>query len=221
MSEYSHPLLNEEGKVICQICGKAYLIISPRHLGTHKITFSEYKLRFPDAPISCEEFNAMGKYGKEKNIFVKDELEKIEKDDEVEIQEIDIDIPEHDVEPVVAEEINFQEVADSAKPKVEDACSIAKDKILDHLRAFFTNIKKDYMIRILLLNGDLIFESITDFADPILKIDIEFPNTFWHNRMAHDDLNRNLKLKEYGWKVIKIESKAPSFKDISKAVNSL
>ena len=113
MSEYSYPFNNEEGKVVCQVCGKAYLIISPRHLGTHKITFSEYKLRFPEAPISCEEFNALGKYGKEKNIFVQEELEKIEKEsnpivekDEIKIQELDDDIPKDDVDPIIDEEIN-------------------------------------------------------------------------------------------------------------------
>ena len=48
--EYSYPLFDENGKVNCQICGKPFMVISPRHLsGKHKIQYGEYKLRFPDS----------------------------------------------------------------------------------------------------------------------------------------------------------------------------
>lgn len=213
MSEYTYELFSEEGKVVCQICGKAYLVISPRHLGTHKLTYSEYKLRFPDAPLSCEEFNVRGKYGKEKHIFVEEELKKLDE------PEIDNDIPSHDVEPTIDEEIDFEQVLEDAKSK--DPCDMSKDKILDYLRAFFTNIKKDYMIREFSMNGNMLFEFITDFADPILKINFEFPNSFWHNRMAYIDANRDLKLKECGWKIFKINTRSPSIKDIKNFIESL
>jgi len=206
MSEYTYELFNEEGKVVCQICGKAFLVISPRHLGTHNITYSEYKLRFPDAPLSCEEFNARGKYGKEKQIFVEEELKKL---DEPEIED---DIPSHDVEPTIDEEIDFEQVLEEARSK--DICDNSKDAILDYLRAIFTNIKKDYMIREYSIDNRMLFEFITDFADPVLKVNFEFPNTFWHNSMSYNDVNRDIKLKECGWKIFKIKSKSPSIKII-------
>jgi len=211
MSEYNYEFFNEEGKVVCQMCGKAFLIISPRHLGTHNITHSEYKLRFPNAPLSCEEFNAMGKYGKEKQIFVKDELKKLDE------SEVDKDIPDHDVNPTIDEEIDFKQLLETVKSK--DICDTSKDNILDYLRAFFTNIKKDYMIQEFPIdNSRMLFEFISDFADPVLKINIEFPNTFWHNRMIYDDPARDAKLEEYGWKIFKIKSKAPSIEDIKKVI---
>ena len=40
MSEYPFPFFNEEGKVNCQICGKSYLVIVPRHLALHNIVYS-------------------------------------------------------------------------------------------------------------------------------------------------------------------------------------
>jgi len=214
MSEYTYEFFNEEGKVICQVCGKAFLVISPRHLGTHNITYSEYKLRFPDAPLSCEEFNAMGKYGKEKQIFVEDELKKLD--------ELEADIPDHDVNPTIDEEINFEQILETTKPKSADICDTLKNNVLDYLRAFFTNIKKDFMIQEFPIDNDrLLFEFISDFADPVLKINIEFPNAFWHNRMAYNDPTRDAKLEEYGWKIFKIKSKAPNIEDIKKVIDGL
>ena len=56
MSEYPYPFFDEKGKVICQVCGKAYLVISPPHLKTHNLIYSDYTTRFPDAPLSNKEF---------------------------------------------------------------------------------------------------------------------------------------------------------------------
>ena len=74
--EYPYPLLNkEDGKVSCQLCGKSFLVITPRHLSTHNVTYSEYKMRFPNAPLSCEEFAIRGKYGKDKDLFMEQMIE--------------------------------------------------------------------------------------------------------------------------------------------------
>lgn len=223
MSEsYPYPFVTEKGKVVCQICGKDYLIISPRHLKTHNLTFDEYKLRFPEAPISSKEFNKLGKIGKDKNVFVEQELASIENEEKKikQMLEEDVDIPEKDVEPTIDQEIDFEKVYEESPQKDKDNFSLTKNKILDHLRAFYTNVKKDYMIQIFDIQNHLLFEFISDFADPVLKVNIEFPNTFWHNRMAYEDVNRDRRLAEYGWKVIRIKTQAPQFKDIQDALES-
>ena len=222
MSEsYPYPFVTEQGKVICQICGKDYLIISPRHLKTHNVTFDEYKLRYPEAPISSKEFNKLGKIGKDKNVFVEQELTSIEKE-EKKIKKMleENDIPEKDVEPTIDQEIDFDKAYKEMQPKDKDVFALSKDKILDHLRAFYTNVKKDYMIQVFDIQNHMLFEFISDFADPVLKVNIQFPNTFWHNRMAYTDVNRDKKLSDYGWKVIRIETRAPKFKDIQEAIES-
>jgi len=208
MSEYPYPLFSEDGKVNCQICGKPFLVIAPKHLQTHGITYSEYKLRFPDVPLSCEEFYTRSSYGKEKQIFVKDTLDSF--DEEIEVLE----------EPEIEDEIDIKEVLTKDKPKSEDMFDKVKDKILDHLRSFFTNIRKDYMIQIFTPDKSLIFETISDFADPVLKINIEFPNCFWHNENSYAKPNRNTTLEQYGWKVIEITSKAPTFDEIKNSLDS-
>ena len=212
MSEYEYPLFSDEGKVICQICGKPYLVISPRHLGTHKIKYDEYKLRFPDAPLSCEEFNASSKYGREKTIFVEEEMSKFEQ--ESDLPDEDVEEIEVNEEPDIDEEIDLHEVLE--KEKIDaDPMTRSKNKILDHLRGYFTNIEKDYTIRQYGVDNRLKFEFITDFCDPVLKIVIQFPNNFWHNRELGIDPNKYLKMESYGWKVIIIKSAGPTLKEIS------
>lgn len=210
MNEYKYELF-KNGKVLCQLCGKEYKIISPTHLKKdHNITFGEYKLRFPKAPVSGVGFKSLSVLGKEKNIFVEKEFEKF---DNPEIEEYD--------EPIIDEEINLSMVLDNLKSTSTDICVSSKELILDYLKSYFTHIKKDYMIQVNSIDERLLFEFITDFADPELKIDIEFPNTFWHNRMSYIDPNRDLKLKEHGWKIIEIKSNNPKLENIIKSISGL
>lgn len=195
MNEYQYPFIDEKtGRVICQVCGKSYLVISPRHLQTHKVTYSEYKLRFPDAPLSCEEFTASSKYGKVKEMFTFEDETKVEEEIEVELK--------------VKENINIKEVINIEN---ENFFTKSKNRIIDHLKLFFFHIQKDYVI------SSPTFQYVCDFADPILKINIECPEAFWHNDNSGDP-TRNEKLKALGWKVVEIQSKAPTYQDIEKAI---
>jgi len=209
MNDYDYPLLDDNGKVICQLCGKSFLVISPKHLINHNVTHAEYKMRFSNAPLSSAEFDQKSKYGKVKGIF--------EKEPTV-VKEMIGDETFVDEEPEVEEEIDLQRVIESEK---RNSIQESKYKIYDHLRMYFSNVKMDYSIRENLPDGRTLFEFITDFADPILKVDIEFPNSFWHNRDWGVDLNRNEKLKNAGWKVIEIKGPAPSFSDIDKYLEKL
>ena len=222
MSEYKYPFLDEQGKPICQMCGTSYHVIAPRHLSTrHNITLDEYKLRFPDAPLSSEQFSASSTFGKEKQLFVKTELEKIEQESN--------DLPEDKSEDIVlgdevivddepeVEEFNIVEMMVDSKPG--DRCVTDKNKILDFLRSFHTNVRKDYLIEI--FQGEHLKEQyITDFCDPIFKIVIQFPNTFWHNREKYFVPNKKYKLEMHGWTVIEINSTAPTYNEIAKAIKN-
>jgi len=90
------------------------------------------------------------------------------------------------------------------------------------LRSYFTNVRQDYMIEEFgPMSGRLKYQFITDFADPVLRIVIQFPNTFWHNRDTHIDLLKKEKLEEDGWKVLFVKGKAPNRKDIQKVVDAM
>ena len=200
--KYPYPLFDEKGKVICQICGKGFLVISPMHLKKHNIKFKDYTKRFPNAPVSNEEFAARGKYGKQKDFFSNNEIgpEELVKEKAPDIEELELG-------KLVKKQQNLTPM------------DLAKHRILDHLRLYFANIKKDYMIRQFGTDNRLKFEFITYFCDPILKVVIQFPDTFWHNVEAAIDLNKNMKLTQYGWKVIEIPSKNPSFQQIDEYVS--
>ncbi|HKJ81508.1 MAG TPA: MucR family transcriptional regulator, partial [Ignavibacteriaceae bacterium] len=205
MSEYPHPFFDENGKIFCQECGKTYLVMSPRHIQKHDMSFKEYRDKYPEAPVSSKEFDSKSKYGKEKQIFAKqilDEFDNYEKIEEVEVFE------DPDVNELAIDEIYSDEAGST------DICDTSKNKILDHLRYFFTDIKKDYTIAIHSPTQHLLFETISDFADPYNKINIEFPKCFWHNQDEYTLENRKRILEQYGWKVIIVKSHAPTFKII-------
>ena len=203
MSEYSHPMFDEKGKVVCQICGKSFLVISPRHLGLHNIKYADYTKRYPNAPLSTQEFKARGKYGKNKMF----ECEEI--GDEQLVDECEPEVEELDIEKLAKVQKNMSPM---------DAM---KSRILDHLRLYFANIRKDYLITQMGTDNRLKFEFITDYCDPILKVVIQFPDTFWHNVEAGIDPNKNLKLSQYGWKVIEIPTPNPSFELIDQYLEEM
>ena len=205
MNEYPHQLYDEKGKVICQICGKSYLVISPKHLGKHNVKYADYVKRFPNAPLSNKEFAARGKYGRNKDLFIHPENEIIDDllIDEPKVEELD------DVEEFIRAESKL------------DPISRMKARLFDHLKLFFSNIKMDYLISQFGTDENLKFEFITDYCDPILKVVIQFPDTFWHNHDTIIDLNKTVKLEKYGWKVYKIYSKDPTFAQIDETLKDL
>jgi len=205
MNKYPHPLFDEKGKVVCQICGNSYLVISPRHLQKHNVRYADYRKRFPNAPLSNDEFAARGKYGKNKDLFIHPENEEVIGEDilvdEPEVEEID------DVEKFLKTEL-----------KQTNPIKAMKIKIRDHLRLYLSNIEMDYLIRQFGSDKKLKFEFITDYCDPVLKVVVQFPKTFWHNHDLCIDLNKTMKLEQYGWKVIKINSNNPSLAMLDEAL---
>lgn len=203
MSEYPYPFFNEKSQVHCQLCGKAFLVISPTHLSRkHNVKYKDYVKRYPLAPLTSDEFIARGKYGKNKDLFPQDEIGAEQLVDEFE--------PE-------IEELNVEKLLEKYQPL--SPMEAMKNRIRDHLKLHFSNIKQDYTITQYGPDERLKFEFITDFCDPILKVVVQFPDTFWHNQEAGIDHNKNLKLSQYGWKVIEIPTNNPSFELIDKMID--
>ena len=203
---------DDDGKVVCQICGKAFQVISPRHLALHKIQYSDYTKRYPDAPLSCEQFVIKSKYGKNSTLFVND------KDIDESIMDEEIIVDE---EPEL-EELELENALKKVIDEVRDPVQVQKMRVLDHLKLHFANVEKDYSIRQLSpISKKQIFDFITDFCDPILKIVIQFPNTFWHNNDRSIDPLKNNKLEQYKWKVLVVKTKNPSINDIDNVIDGM
>lgn len=211
-SELPYEPFDEDGKVVCQICGKSFQVISPRHLNTHKIQYADYTKRYPDAPLASEQFTAKSKYGKNSTLFVDD------KDITDEVFEEEIVVEE---QPELNDE-EFEMALKKVVDEIRDPIQNQKMAILDHLRLHYANVEKDY--RILHkspITKKFLYDFITDFADPVLKIVFDFPNTFWHNRDVVQDPLKFKKLKDSGWQIVVIKGKAPSARDIDSVIDSI
>jgi len=204
------PFDEKTGKIHCQICGNKYLVISPKHLIKHRINHSDYTKRYPNAPLSSKEFNIKSKYGRVKNLFEPTEVTDPEELEEVIVNE----------EPNIEDDIDIEKILKEKTYK--DPVKQSKAQVLDTLRSYFSNIRQDYMIEEYgPMSGRLKYQYITDFTDPVLRIVIQFPNTFWHNRDVNIDPLKNYKMREDGWKVLVVKSKAPRRKDIQKVVDNM
>lgn len=192
LAKLPYPELDSKGKVICQICGKSFLVISPMHLKKHNIVFDDYVKRYPNAPISNDEFYARSRYGKNKVLFTEQQGKNPVP------TEVNPQIEELDIEVIMQKEVESNPI------------KALKNRILDNLRVSYTNVRPDYLIRQFGTDGNLKFEFITDFCDPVLKVIIQFPDTFWHNRDMFTDLNKNIKLESCGWKICEIPTNNPS-----------
>lgn len=212
------------GKVRCQLCGKAYLVISPTHVKKHGITYDEYKMKFPDAPLSTDEFKIRGTHGKFKDLF-----EPKKQDEEIgeEILITEEEYPPDDIveeiikEAVDEEEEKIKKLGDSEKQKPKDPIKAMKRRVYDGLSIYFSNVKADYVVEDKTIGGKTKYSYITDFCDPMMRIIFEFPNTFWHNTDFFLDPMKYEKLRQDGWKIIVIKSKAPTVKDIERAIGKV
>jgi very-short-patch-repair endonuclease len=211
-SELPFEPFDDKGRVVCQICGKSYQVISPPHLKTHKLKYSDYTKRYPDAPLASDEFTAKSKYGKNSDLFVNDkDISEFEIEDEIFVDE----------DPEL-EDLEFEKELKKVVDEVRDPVQNQKMRVLDHLRLHFANVEKDYKIRhISPISKKQLFEFITDFTDPVLKLVFDFPNTFWHNNDINIDPLKHDKLREQGWKVLVIKGRAPSPKDIDSVIDEM
>lgn len=219
---YPHPYYDEKtGKVNCQVCGKPFITISPRHLKKHDLTYGEYTAQFPDAPVSSEEFSIRSVYGKNKEMF-DDPEPKIEEVDDLSILSESVTeedyIQETEKDPDI-EELEILKLKKQVPERPLSPIEQEQQHILTYLSTIFPNVKKDYFVEEKTITGHLKYRYITDYADPVRKIAFYFPKTFWHNEDVFSmDPGRDRKLKEDGWKVVKVPKMKPTFEDIDQAI---
>ena len=206
----------DNGKVICQVCGKSFIILG-NHIKRHDMTTEEYKEKFPDCPMTSSQFKAKMKYSSNKNDLF-DNSDKIVDEVITIVDEVITIIDEPEVmvneEPYIEEidEVIILEKSNSDLNVIEQS----REEILDLLSTYFHNVKQNYMITKFFLDKRIEYEFITDYCDPMLKIVIDFPTAFWHNSDRYVNYNRDHILEQDGWKIIKINS--TSLYDIQKSL---
>lgn len=225
LNEYSFPLTTETGDVICQICGKEFKTITPQHLKkNHNTTIALYKIRYPLAPIVSEQTKLRQSYSqkmKNKEVDENDEIDDIENlsdninekniEEEIEKEKTkpdkSINLDDYDISEKFREKFlkENKQIIINNKPKNIPVTKIDNNRnsIELQLKSFFPDIKKDQFITKIITNR-IIYDYISDYADKKLKVIVDFPDTFWHNKDRFYDPNKKIKLQRDGWKIIEI-----------------
>jgi len=217
---------DDNGLVICQLCGKVYHFITPKHLSkSHEMTTKEYREKFPEAPMAKKGFYDTLKEKKETRKIMEKEivLEPI-------IEELsnptidDLNESEEPINPTIEnldesfdsdsfkESESIVKLAERKVPVPEKSSDPMDDKmkIISYLKLSFPNIKNNYMFKKKKPDGTVECQFVTDMADPSFKIMFDFPKAFWHNEQIGISSHvRNQLLKSYGWKIITITASMP------------
>ena len=235
----------ENGKVICQECGKAFKVISATHMKNHNMTLEEYRRRYSDCPVSSDKHESWRKY-QNTSVFQESDSEsntdqivdiiedfksepilkpinqikipEIELNDNIDIKNIDIRelIQSNDLDPVKEiEQKSF--ILEYPDPK--NQIPHDKKKLLNFLLSYFPNIQNNYMVEIYYKSGHLAESFVTDITEPSSKIIFDFPNAFWHNKDLYHNPFKKQKLIENGWKIYNIKSSCPTINDIMDKLN--
>jgi hypothetical protein len=230
-----YPEFSEKGEVICQECGGAYKVLTGSHTRRkHNMSIEDYKAKYPGAPTSGKMFSLTMSQVQSKTELFKEKPPEVDLNQTGEDDVITDDILDDERAPTIEEiqeKLEDEDLSDLftsdevQDPELfdveEEDKQTPKDKlqILKAVRQRYPFVQNNYMIKKFLLTNHLEYEFITDMADPINKVDFEFPNTFWHNRMAFEDPNRNQKLRQDGWRVILIEARIPKPSDVQKLIS--
>lgn len=213
-----YPDYDENGKVVCKICGKSFITITGRHLKKHDVTMANYRLRYPDAPVTNETFKVKMR-NKHKTTFQKEEeidVRDIITDEGINDKIIDVDINELD-EIKNTNTLNLDEEEEmSFRPQLVKSTDpfSAKKKLYNNLLMMFPNLQYNYKLRKDNIQGISEYEFITDFCDPVLRVVFFFPKTFWGNKDLVQRANKHELLKNDGWRVVEVNSNAPTIDDI-------
>lgn len=207
----------EEETVKCLLCGKEFKnCISHQHVfKEHGITLKEYREKFPGSNINTESYRKIlsNNMRHKKQIEIKD-LEKAPILDKTKIPEIkDIDLFKK-VDELRDFTVKSKKYFDNKHSSMPDD----KLQILNFLVSIFSEeIIDSYFVTKFTMTGSVEYMLVTDIAIPSLKIDIEFPNTFWHNYDRPKEIRDSILINDK-WKIININNRIPKISDVEKAV---
>jgi hypothetical protein len=215
--------------VKCQLCEfESKYCIGPAHLTSkHGITVNEYKKKFPNSKMMTDSHKA-NLSSKQRNRSGKVDIN----EDIIESDLIDLESsPKLDTPPPKIEELNlFSKIDELKKDSIktskyfEDPMNlVSSDKlqILNYLVCAFPKHKivNNHYVEKSFLNGVLEYRFITDISIPSIKLDLEFPKSFWHNYDRPKEI-RDYILKNDGWTIIDIMDSAPSITSVEKHIKT-
>lgn len=211
----------EDGsKVICQYCLKEFRRITTQHLRMHDMTFDEYKFNFPGAPTDHTHYKDFLNEVEVSTVIQKpvnqiDNKPNISSGDDI-LAQMKSDIQEAVKTQVVVSDESEQFDVNQSEIKFQH-----KGEIIAFIRNLLPGLKNNYYYRKRNLVGEVLYSFVTDMADPVHRIAIDFPDTFWHNRDFYFESRKQELLKQSKWRYVRIEGVAPTNKEIVDALNNV
>lgn len=217
--------------VKCMICGKEFeKSVAGSHLTVkHQITAEEYKKWFPDAELYTKEhaeyLAGVSKRAESANVErIKRLKERKAKPKDERKEELIIDKSPTILEPYKVPNFEFIENYEKEEKPVlyknsRENTQVDKLQILSYLDNIFPGcaVENNFVAEKRSVYGDMIYRIQTDISIPALKIDFEFPNSYW--RCVGDNFyRRDIVLPDDGWTVIIITSKNPTVGDVVEAL---
>ena len=227
------------GRVTCKLCERNFKILTDKHMrGAHGITLKEYKERFPGAEIAGQYWSVM-QTNKDHHLFNKTPIDTAPPSPspvEMPVTDEDLITDDMDIVPDSQEDLHFtegdkfpeiEELDMNAPIEIEDA--VEESKLLDpeglnskkatflFLKSIYPTVVENFNIQKFFQGKHLVYQFITDIADPINKIDFEFPDTYWHNE-GIPDLTREAKLRKDGWNIVIVKGANPTSEKIKDAL---
>jgi len=198
----------ESGKVICQLCGKSYKMITATHLKKfHQLSVEQYREQFPDAPVSSKEFRAKQKY---KHSTILKQTESSQKEASVKT-EVVVDNQKEKIIEIKESDVISEPAATTHELWKPDYVFVNRVQAYEYLKYKLNSemLKMNYLVRIFTLSGHLDHAFITDVVDIKNKIDFEFTGVRWHNTPAIiGEQRRNSIMIKNGRRVISIREQA-------------
>lgn len=214
-----YPDYDEQGNVVCKICGKSFGCVSPHIRSSHpEIGIEGYKEKFPNTPSVSKSWKSRHSFAANlrQNGQNLEEL-KVQEKEEEKLREQERDDFKKSIQAQIIKETDTEIYFIKKEPKEHPFKD--KEELVNYLKGKLNNLQENYLIEKTDLQNFLEYSYITDMADPNKMIDIEFPKAGWHNKdISVADAMRDKRLEEDGWKVVRINSKNPSIEDVKKAL---
>jgi hypothetical protein len=219
-NEHPYPLTDEKGDCVCQLCGKAFKVLTLSHLQkTHQTDMQTYRKRFPEAIVTSQQTKARMKYSaildRGDSSLIEEVVDNSDtitdkdsgsnnKGNKISERNYLDQLIEKTLNPF--ESIEERKYADFESLPAKGALQDQRNSILEVLKRYFPNMQSNCLVRRTSPSGTLSFEFITDFADPVMKVIVDFPDMGWHNKdKFHTPVSlKDSKLKASGWKIIRI-----------------
>lgn len=215
--------LEDEDKVVCQICFRAFDMINWTHLNSHNISFEEYRSSFPDVPImnnsqilqraSRENYDNSEYYkgktevrdcpycNEQKTFYIttaKSFTRCVDcRNNNVPLNEEYFEIFGESIEKTRQRMLNGQSV--EMMSKIQNP-SKPQVELFEIIKQVFPNAELNYPLKEV--------NRCLDVAIPDIKLNIEYDEPYWHDK--EKDNFRDELLQSLGWNIIRYERFIPT-----------